>query len=322
MASSQALYPYFCGDRRLSLLRLIHWAQGAFCPVPTVWGRAYTLSLYVLEHFLSRDWVMEHVIDSKAPTRFFRSGATTLDDDRTHRFRVTALAEMLFNLQWIEGFDHCREKLSTAKDTHLLEGFIAELEVGKLLLLNSVPFRFIVAQGKLGQDYDFEIDLPDGRIAFADAKCKLESNDFSKNSIRNTLNGTRKQLPAGNTGVIFVKIPQHWVEAAEIADGLPMIHTKQQDGALAYEAVQEFLRNTSRVMSVILYSSIFYSYPKGARRPIYIWEVMNENGLDTPPNRMLPGPFSVNDPLIWVDFLTTVAPHPLYHNGKLLGVKV
>jgi hypothetical protein len=70
-------------------------------------------------------------------------------------------------------------------------------------------------------------------------KCKVESTDLSEGTIRNTLDAARKQLPSGEPGLIFLKIPESWVRKSDIGTLLP-------------RTVNDFLRGTSRVVAVIL----------------------------------------------------------------------
>jgi hypothetical protein len=46
-----------------------------------------------------------------------------------------------------------------------LEGTYAELDFGRMLYLNNVPFRFVVPQGTTGLDYDIEVENPNGAAA-------------------------------------------------------------------------------------------------------------------------------------------------------------
>src|SRR5712671_5500791 len=96
-----------------------------------------------------------------------------------------------------------------------IEGTYAELDFGRMLYLNQVPFRFVVPQGATGRDYDIEVEYPNGVIASADAKCKIEHTGFTENSITNTLKKARKQLPDDRPGIIFVKVPSRWIANPE-----------------------------------------------------------------------------------------------------------
>jgi len=111
-----------------------------------------------------------------------------------------------------------------------------------MLYLNKVPFCFVVPHGTTGFDYDIEVEYPNGVLASADAKCKIESTDFSDNTIRNTLNKARKQLPDDSPGIVFVKVPPRWIADAKCT-------------AAMLEVAQSFLLVTRRVVSVKYYSS-------------------------------------------------------------------
>jgi hypothetical protein len=146
------------------------------------------------------------------------------------------LAELLFNLQHIEGFDTCIEKMKTEKS---VESGFAELDLGRMLFINGHKFRFVKPEGKRGDNYDAEIKFKGWTIC-ADAKCKFEGNELSKNIILNELKNSRDQLPSNKPGIFFIKIPPAWT-------------TKYLYEQLLVEAAKEFMRPTGRIVSVKYY---------------------------------------------------------------------
>jgi len=124
-----------------------------------------------------------------------------------------------------------------------IEPTYAELDLGRMLHLSSIDFRFVVPRGKLGDDYDIEIKLPDWRAVCADAKCKLETTELSPETVRNTLDSARKQFPSDLPSIIFVKVPSSW-------RSLP-----RPVSDILYEVAHKFLRTTGRVVSVKYYTS-------------------------------------------------------------------
>jgi hypothetical protein len=124
----------------------------------------------VLRSFMDADWVERHIVSDNR-----KKGFLSIDESEPHRreisfFRVMDLAEVVYNQQPVPGFDECITRMRDGD----IEGTYAELDFGRMLHLNQVPFRFVVPQGTTGRDYDIEIMYPDGVIASADAKCKIE----------------------------------------------------------------------------------------------------------------------------------------------------
>jgi hypothetical protein len=172
-------------------------------------GQTESLALAsgVLRAFMGADWVERHVIADRQ-----KKGFLSIDESDPHRkeisfFRVMDLAEVIYNLQPVPGFDECITRMRNGD----IEGTYAELDFGRMLLLNQVPFRFVVPQGTTGTDYDVEIEYSSSVIASADAKCKIEGTEFGENTIKNTLNKARKQLPDDRPGIVFVKVPPAWI---------------------------------------------------------------------------------------------------------------
>ena len=122
-----------------------------------------------------------------------------------------------------------------------IEGTYAELDLGRMLYLSLTNFRFVSRSGKKGDDYDIEIALKDGIVVCADAKCKIETTDYSENTVRNSLQHARQQFPKDRPSVVFVKVPPRWLaDQSEMKSHLTVI-------------ANEFLRGTGRVVSVKYY---------------------------------------------------------------------
>ena len=170
--------------------------------------KAYQLSAAVLRHFFGEQWLDKHLMNAQAATDFLRRDFSTRERQIKHGFRVVDLAEMLFNLQDAEGFPSCVAQMSYGQ----IEFAYAELDIGKSLYSHEIAFRFVKPTGRKGADYDLEIIYPDGTIACADTKCKIETAEFSAVSIKHSLGEARKQLPPDRPGIVFVKVPPHWFE--------------------------------------------------------------------------------------------------------------
>jgi hypothetical protein len=202
--------------------------------------RCFYLSLAVVKYFFGPEWCDEHLQDNG------QSGYLTLrwrdqTDAEKQSFRIVDLAELLFNLQHVEGFDDCIQRMREGD----IEGTYAELDFGRMLYTGSVDFRFVTPSGKKGDDFDIEIVLKDGIVVCADAKCKVEATEYSENSVRNSLNDARKQFPNDRPSIVFVKIPSSWFDQPNIKYELTRI-------------ANEFLRGTGRVVSVKYYVEEIY----------------------------------------------------------------
>ncbi len=155
-------------------------------------------------------------------------------------FRVIELAESLYNLQNVEGFDACISQMKGGGEK--IQSTCAELDFGRFLCIHDVEFRFVIPQMATGSDYDVELCYPDGLAVPADAKCKFENTKINPKSIINSLEIGRKKLPADRPGIIFVKVPQRWIVDVENA-------------AAMVDAGRKFLRNTDRIVAVTFYVS-------------------------------------------------------------------
>lgn len=196
------------------------------------------LASAVIGYFTGVDWLERHINDPTSPLRLIE----TAPDFPERLTRFIDWGEVVFNLQETPGFDHLMERLHHNDN---VDGVLGELELGRMLYLQRIPFRYVIPSGaKGGRNHDVEITMPDGLIVCADAKCKIESTDFGAATIRSTLNSGRDQLPSNEPGFIFMKVPPRWLQEPQFSETLR-------------QTTWEFLRGTGRVVSVKYFSSIF-----------------------------------------------------------------
>ena len=203
-------------------------------------GRSNGVANSVIAHFLGKDWFAAHIRHDVG-----KRGYLNLDFSSDRRreatvFRVIELAENLFNLQGIEGFDACIAQMRVGAEK--IESTCAELNFGRFLYIHDIDYRFVVPQSRKGGDYDFEVIYPGELVVPADAKCKFETTGINPDSVRNSLKKARKQLPDDRAGIIFMKVPQSWI--TDLAVAVPMVNVGR-----------EFLKHTDRVVSIKYYVS-------------------------------------------------------------------
>jgi hypothetical protein len=200
--------------------------------------QSFALASAVVRGFLGEKWFDRHVMPNRRKPGFLtinETDATTLD---TSSYRIMDLAELLYNLQHVVGFDECITRMRDGD----IDGTYAELDFGRMLYLHQIKFRYVVPSGLKGSDYDVDIIYPNGLAVCGDAKCKVETTEFSWKTIDGTLETARSQLPDEKPGIVFVKIPPKWMETANSAN-------------LCHAVGREFLRTTKRVVSVKYYAS-------------------------------------------------------------------
>jgi hypothetical protein len=192
----------------------------------------------VVMHMLGQQWFEDYIMPGAKHKNILTLTNVIDADEAARQVRIVDLAEMLYNLQEVEGYVEWVRRLINGD----VEATLAELDLGRMLFLHSVQFRFVFPVMKKGSDYDVEIIYPNGIVACADAKCKIEGNDFSAKTIDNSLEKARKQLPRNKPGIIFVKHPAKWA-----ADNLAELH----------EATKAFFRTSKRIVSVKYYVQPF-----------------------------------------------------------------
>ena len=92
---------------------------------------------------------------------FMRAEEEETEQRYRNQTRTLRTAELLFNLQSIEGIDGRLEALRAGK----VEATYAELEAGAFLLRRGVLFKYVDETGVKGLDYDGQILLHSGERA-------------------------------------------------------------------------------------------------------------------------------------------------------------
>jgi len=197
----------------------------------------FTLCFSLIEHSMGLDWLRKHFDPDQRGSGIFKIGFGASEDDATRNYRVIDLAECLINLKDVEGIQECLTRMREAENP---EPQYAELHIAKMLYINSWPLRFIKPRGRKGDDYDLEI-ICHNQVRCGDTKCKLESTEISASTITRALKKGREQLPADGPGVLFVKIPQSWMDN-------PDWQRITGQGAMGF-----FAMGTQRVASVVFY---------------------------------------------------------------------
>jgi len=205
----------------------------------------WTLATSVIGHFLGKEWVKTNIPhqDGASSKGFFQMDFSSIERREFKTARILDLAETLFNLQHVSGFDDRTAYMRTADP----ETALAELDLGRFLYIHGVDFRFVIPTGQRGQDYDCAITYADGRTACVDAKCRTESSEIRPEHIQHSLQAARKKnLPRDEPGIVFVKVPQTWLETSDVRRGLVKV-------------ASDFLRNdTERVVLVVFYCSVYF----------------------------------------------------------------
>lgn len=146
-----------------------------------------------------------------------------------YAWRFFELADVLFTLRHCAGFGVLIERLLTRplRETFYEGRAAATLHDAGL----SIAIRR--ESGMRGSDFDFSATSSEGTL-----NCEVTAlTRFSSETLRNTLNHKRKQLPKDGPAIIFCTLPDDWLlgNSYEVLD----------------RCVEKFLRGTGRVNAVV-----------------------------------------------------------------------
>jgi hypothetical protein len=206
-------------------------------------SKLYGLATVLLRHYLGNEWASANINIQETTIRkinragcsFLKTDSVEIEDFLRYQERVLRLSELLYNLQNVEGIEGRIAGLRSGTT----ESSYAELEFAGHFYRRGISVQFLDRTGVKGEDYDFRTTYRPGPTVCCEVKCKLEDTDIGRNTIINTLQDARKQLPDKCPGIIGVKIPESWVEVPESAQ-------------LFDTALAQFLRNSDRVIGVVV----------------------------------------------------------------------
>lgn len=122
--------------------------------------------------FLGQNWIDEHITRSRAG--FLCLDTTTPATEERQRMRRILLAEMLYNLQDVEGFSSCFGLLSDGQ----IESTYAVLDIARIVLAlgtdKGIKIKFMPDNPTKRRAYDLALTFSDGVRVAAEAKRKLE----------------------------------------------------------------------------------------------------------------------------------------------------
>ncbi len=238
----------------------------------------------VLRELLGQEWLQARLDLTKTGSFLNPSRERDLDTYKVQD-RVVALAELLFNLQLVEGFGLRLKDLETVD----VETALAELEGARLLLTSNISFGFVTPRGVKGTDYDVEA-LIGATTVPCEMKAKLEITSAKASSVVDTLRRARDQLPEGRPSIVFLRVPETWVS--------------DEQGRTAIEAgLRQALRNTGRIARVVLHWEEWRSLELGALRTTHYSIHSNPNArtqLSALDNMLEAAPSSTAGG--WIDF--------------------
>jgi hypothetical protein len=182
--------------------------------------------------WLGKGWLSQRL----ASHEFFNPKPLGLERDPFMRqAAISHLAELLLNMQHVEGVEHVVARISRGQR---IVDDVAELAGAALLQRAGINYKFVRPTGKKRADYDVEAVLGGQRVCF---EMKGKVAEPSSRTIVATLRGAADQLPMDTPNVVFIQPRDDWVV--------------RDDGFSAMEAgVAEFFRKSDRVARVIIHA--------------------------------------------------------------------
>jgi hypothetical protein len=194
----------------------LEWIRGInrlipFRPSESITARSDKLAITILTKYFGRHWIEQH-IDPATKTTFLKCDDSTATIREQQRMRRVVLAEMLFNLQNVNGFYSLLVKMLKGD----VESTYGALEIARMLVTTAIDtglsFRFVSESKIAKRDYDLSIRFSDGVKVRAETKCKMEETKITLRTVEESISTAKKQLPERAPGIVFIKVPRPWIE--------------------------------------------------------------------------------------------------------------
>jgi hypothetical protein len=244
----------------------------------------------LIKHYLGGDWINRYVHHASRYAKYLKLNINeSLPVRATAMMRYWEFAETLLNLQNAEGFETVLDELMCGK----VESACGELDLARMISFHELRMKFVkptqgTKDAKL--NYDFEIFYSDGFKVCAEAAAKFEDTKPRASSITGSLKDSRDQLPDGQPSVIFVKVPQHWIQDTELARQI-------------INVANGFLLQSRHVMSIKYYTPVTVFTPAATARWHAYSEVSNPKFPDRDWNMFKDETVPVGGmPLWWMRF--------------------
>jgi hypothetical protein len=177
----------------------------------SITARSDKLAIAILTRVFGADWRDRHV-NTVNKNAFLGVRDDDIKVRETRRMRRITLAEMIYNLQRVKGFNCCLEQLADGE----VESTYAALEIARMLVTTAIDqklsFRIVRPSGIKRRDYDLSIRTGDGVRMPAETKCKQEETAITLSTIEASLSQAKKQLPKCAPGIVFIKVPRWWLD--------------------------------------------------------------------------------------------------------------
>jgi hypothetical protein len=191
-------------------------------------------AISVFRHLFGDAWINSRLNKPKGPGALFHRPIEREQDGYKLADRLVSLAEHILNLQEVEGFQFVVEELRTDS----LEAGLGKLFAASIIQQRNLPLEFVVPSGRLGEDYDAQSIIGATPVPI-EMKAKVESTVPSADTVADSLERARDQLPKNAPALVFLRVPGNWSETEEgqtaIMEGLSKEF--RRSGSIAVVAV-------------------------------------------------------------------------------------
>jgi hypothetical protein len=193
-------------------------------------------------------WLASHPVPPPDPRRII------------HAQRVIRLGDAWFTIvnKRLQGLETLRQRFLTRNDTR---ASFAETEVASLLIHNGCSVRVVGESGVRGQDFDLAATVRGVQVSVE--VTEIMGGHLSISTALNKLQGKRNQVPPDRPAVLYVHIPESWMQQRALSV------------LILDAAIRRFFFRSRRYNMVVLMWETFRFTPDGGVSQMFFQPVYN-----------------------------------------------
>ena len=187
-----------------------------------------------------------------------------------HTNRVIRLGDAWFTIvnNRLHGLETLRQRFLRRNDTRAP---FTETEVASLLIYNGCSVRVVAESGVRGQDFDLAVTTHGVEVNVE--VTSITGGPLSLNTTLNKLTGKRNQVPHNRPAVLYLYIPETWMERRSFAI------------LILDAAIRRFFLKSRRYNMIVLVWEAISTTPEGGVPHMYIQPVFNNRARLKIPDR-------------------------------------
>lgn len=209
----------------------------------------FRMAVCIIHYYLGKEWYDLKIRPQNVFDPFMLNGRERKGDaEWNYLLRVIRLGDSLFQLRDCQNFSTlCDRFRARVTDT---KACFTEAQIASDFSARGFPVKITEESGVRGTDFDFMLQA--GKQDISVEVTTKNPSSLSAETIKNTLNNKRSQVPSERAAMLFIVIPEEWTADTKSGDSTFSGAFSEAAESIFSEAFNEFYRGSKRFNSVYL----------------------------------------------------------------------